>query len=123
MWAIIRRAVLPALLLIGGLASLIYGAIFHSVEVLEDQETEATIEVPAEFAPGPPGREAFPPGGAPFGELLPLVKKTVKQVETVAAMESEPLVMRDASVGGIELLESGELKRTARGEGPALCPS
>ena len=39
---------------------------------------------PREFAPGPPGREAFPPGGPPFGELLPLVKKTVKRVETVA---------------------------------------
>ena len=65
MRAIIRRAILPALFLIGGLASLIYGAIFHSVEVLEDHETETTIEIPAEFATGPPGakpsRRARPP--------------------------------------------------------------
>jgi hypothetical protein len=123
MRAITRRAILPALFLIGGLASLIYGAIFHSVEVLEDHETETTIEIPAEFAPGPPGREAFPPGETPFGEPLPLVKKTVKQVDTVAAMASEPALMREASVGGIERLASGELKRSSRGEGPALCPS
>jgi hypothetical protein len=121
MRAIIRRAILPALLLIGGLASLIYGAMFHSLRLVEEHESETTIEVPAEFAP-PPGGE-LPPGGAPFGEPLPFVKKTVKRVELVAVMESEPAVIRDASVGRIEVLDSGELKRNQRDEGPALCPS
>ena len=122
MRAIIRRAIVPALLLIGGLASLIYGAIFHSVPLLEDHEIQATIEVPAEFAP-PPGGEALPPDAAPFGEPLPFVKKTVTRVETTTVQESEPVVMRDASVGGIVLLDSGELKRNYSGKGPALCPS
>jgi hypothetical protein len=122
MRAIIRRAIVPALLLIGGLASLIYGAIFHAVPLLEEHETETTIEVPAEFAPPPEG-EALPPGGAPFGEPLVFVKKTVKRVELITTMESEPTVTRDASVGGIEVLDSGELKRTYSGKGPALCPS
>ena len=88
MWAIIRRAILPAVLLIGGAASLIYGAFFHALPMVEDQESETTIQVPAE-SPGPPGGP-FPPGGAPFGEPPPLVKKTVKRVETVAVVESEP---------------------------------
>ena len=120
MWAIIRRAILPAVLLMGGAASLIYGAFFHAVPMVEEHESETTIQVPAELRmpEGP-----FPPGGAPFFEPPPLVKKTVKRVETIATNESEPLAMRDASVGGIERLESGELKRTARDEGPALCPS
>jgi hypothetical protein len=121
MRAIIRPVILPALLLIGGLASLIYGVMCHSVRLLEEHESDTTIKVPAEFAPPPGG--AFPPGGAPFGEPLPFVKKTVKRVELVTVMESEPAVMRDASVGGIEVLDSGELKRNQRDEGPALCPS
>ncbi len=124
MWAIIRRAVVPAVLLVGGLASLIYGAIFHAVPVVEDHESETTIEVPAEFSPQPPMGENFAPDGAPFAAPLRMVKKKVTRVETVAALESEPAAMRDASVGGIELLESGELKRAlVSNEGPALCPT
>jgi hypothetical protein len=124
MWAIIRRAIVPATLLAGGLASLIYGAIFHAVPVVEDHESETTIEVPAELPPRLPMGENFPPDGAPFFPPLQMVKKKVTRVETVAALESEPAAMRDASVGAIELLESGELKRAAVStEGPALCPS
>jgi hypothetical protein len=124
MWAIIRRAIVPAALLAGGLASLIYGAIFHQVPMVEDHESETTIEVPAELPPRPPMGDNFPPDGEPFLPPLRMVKKKVTRVETVAALESEPATMRDASVGAIELLESGELKRAAVAtEGPALCPS
>jgi hypothetical protein len=121
MRTIIRRAILPALLLIGGLASLIYGTIFHSTPLLEEHETEATIEVPAEFTP--PGGESLTPGSDPLGNPPLFIKKTVKRVELVTVMEVEPAVMRDASVGGIEVLASGELKRTFSGKGPSLCPS
>ena len=123
MGAIVRRAILPSLLVIGGLASLIYGAIFHSVPVLEERETKTTIDIPMAFPPeGPPG-EVFPPGGVGFGEPPPVLKKVVTRIDLAAIVESEPELTRDVSVGGVALLDSGELKRTYSGKGPALCPS
>ena len=59
------------------------------------------------------GREALPPGGAPFGEPLVFVKKTVKRVELITTMESEPTVTRDASVGGIEVLRTAKKKKAS----------
>lgn len=119
MWPIVRRAVLPTLLTIGGLASLIYGAVYHSAPVLTETETEATIEVPAPFAPD----QSF--GQPPFpGGLPPMVKKTVKRIDVATIVEPEPMLMRELSVGGVARIESGELKRTYSGsKGPALCPS
>jgi hypothetical protein len=128
MQAIVRRAVLPAMLSIGGLASLIYGAIYHSAPVLEEHQSQTTIEVPTAFAPPPFGDGRFPggppsfPGRPPFSGP-PLQKKTVTRIELSTIVESEPQLTREVSVGGVALLESGELKRTYSGKGPALCPS
>ena len=69
MCAIVRRAIVPALLVIGGLASLIYGAIFHSVPVLEETGDEDDHRNPHGVSAGRPLGEALPPadGAAPFG--------------------------------------------------------
>ena len=123
MWAIVRRAILPALLLMAGFASLIYGAIFHSAPVLEERETKTTIDIPTAFPPGEPLGEAFPSGGGPFGGPPPVLKKTVTRIDLATIVESEPELTREVSVGGVALLDSGELKRTYSGTGPALCPS
>ena len=120
---LVRRAILPALLVIGGLASLIYGAMFRFVPVLEERETKTTIEIPTAFPPVGPMGEAFPPGGAPFGGPPPFLKKTVTRIDLDTIVESEPELIREVSVGGVALLDSGELKRTYSGKGPALCPS
>jgi hypothetical protein len=128
MWAIVRRAVVPAALVIGGLASLIYGAIFRSMPVLEERETQTTIEVPADFLPLPPSGAAGPdwspfPGGSPFAAPK-MTKKTVTRIDEVTINVSEPALMSDVSVGGVAMLKTGELKRTYSGDkGPALCPS
>ncbi len=91
----------------------------HSAPVLTETETEATIEVPAPFAPD----QSF--GQPPFpGGLPPMVKKTVKRIDVATIVEPEPMLMRELSVGGVARIESGELKRTYSGsKGPALCPS
>ena len=81
MRAIIRRAILPALFLIGGLASLIYGAKFHSARCWRTTKRRRPSRSPRRFRAGAAWREALPAGRRPFGEPLPLVKKTVKQVE------------------------------------------
>jgi hypothetical protein len=126
MWTIVRRAVVPAALVIGGVASLIYGAIYHSAPVFEEQETKTTIEIPTGLPPpGSFGTVPLPNGGAPFGgPPLFFEKKVVTRIDLVTVVESEPELMREVSVGGIALLDSGELKRTySGGKGPALCPS
>ena len=72
MWAIVRRAVLPGLLLIGGLGSLIYGAMFHKATVIVSRETETTIDVP--LPPARPYDEMSPPDGGlsfPGGAATP----------------------------------------------------
>ncbi len=120
MWPILRRVILPALLALGGLASLIYGGVFHGAPVLTETETEATIEVPAPFSPAPfsPGRSGFP-GGPP-----PMVKKVVKRIDVNTVVELEPALTRELSVGGVTRVESGELKQTySSNKGPSLCPS
>lgn len=119
MLTIIRRAILPALLLIGGLASLIYGAKFHYVPVLVERKSEATVDVPESFPQVPP---SFP-GAQPFGEPPQFRKQIVQQTVEVAITESEPALVREVSVGGVALNSFHKLKRTYSGKAPSLCPT
>jgi hypothetical protein len=148
MWAIILRAIVPLMLLVAGIVSAIYGVKHHTVEVVQEHEEEISIPIPTPFAPGPPGPDGQPfgegppgPGGEPFAEGQPpggeppmdgpppfwqpppmfakMIKKTI-----VTTDEPEPKIIREVSVGGVALAESGEIKRTYSGdEGPALCPT
>ena len=123
MWAIIRRAVVPAVLLVGGLASLIYGAIFHAVPVVEDHESETTIEVPAEFSPQPP-----------MGKTLAR-RRPLRRAATDGEEESHTGGNgRGPGIGtGRHARRQRRRNRTPRirrieaalvsNEGPALCPS
>jgi hypothetical protein len=152
MWAIIQRVIVPGVLLVGGLASAIYAISRHVIAVVQEHEEEISIPVPTPFGPGPVGPEgdAFP-GGPPqsFGPPLaeggppgpgprdqppmvgpppfwrppPVFEKLIKKV-FITTDEPEPTIIREVSVGGLTLAESGEIKRTYRGnEGPALCPT
>jgi hypothetical protein len=124
MGAIVRRAVLPALLLAGGLACWLCGARFRAVTVWESQETEVTLAIPDGFPPVPPVGEASPFGGPPqFPGRPPMRREVVKKTVLRSLEESEPGLMRDVSVGGVVLLPSGELKRTYSGKAPSLCPT
>jgi hypothetical protein len=150
MWSMIRRAVIPFLLLIVGAASFLYGSFFRIVPVLEEKETPTTIEVPAEVPPdatmnepaptdesgtmrepssmgepGPMGGPSDFPGGN-FSGPPPMVKKEVIRVDRNILAVPENGVVRDVTVGGLTLLSSGTIKRTydsSSGKGPALCPS
>ena len=114
--AIVRRAILPVLLLCGGAASLIYGVAWHSAPVVTEREVETTIEVP--LPPARPFGES-----SPFGIQPAFGKKTVKRTESVTIDQSEPSLTREVTVGGVALLGSGEIKRTYSGKGPSLCPT
>ena len=135
MGAMIRRIVVPALLLVGGSASVWYGVWRRSAPVMAEQEKEVTIEVPSDFPPmpdanlppmngiGPNGMPSFP-GGSPFDGPPAMVKKTVTQIDQITKTESEPELTREVTVGGVERFASGELKQTYSGDkGPSLCPS
>jgi hypothetical protein len=115
----IRRAVLPLLLLIGGIAAIVYGVMFHNVPVLEDHESEISIQVPATFSPG---RPPFP-GMDMMNGPPQFVKKTVRKKSEEAIKLAEPALIRDATIGGIVLNDAGKLKRTYSGKPPALCPT
>ncbi len=118
MLGIIRRIVLPALLLVGGLASLIY-ARFHVIPVLSEEKTQTTIEIPM----------AMPRGSAAAGVHAVRPAAAVSQAsrgETSIGRnqsDSEPSITREVSIGGVALDESGEIKRTYSGKAPSLCPT
>lgn len=91
-----------------------------------EEETKTTIDVPLMFSPSgeasPGGGPSFPDGD-PFGGPPRSIKKTVTRIDLTSVVESEPTLTREVTVGGVARLDSGELKRTYTGKGPALCPS
>ena len=142
---LLRRIILPLVVLITGIVSAVYGVKAHVVPVVQEREEEVSIQIPTPFGPpgpeGPqlPGVPPFPggppsPDGQPFGpEPLPgmppawqpppqfakVIKKTIFTFDG-----PEPKLIREASVGGIMLADSGQIMRTYSGdEGPALCPT
>jgi hypothetical protein len=142
---LVRRIIVPLLLLVGGIASAIYGARHHVVPVVQEREEEISIQIPSPFGPGPegsslPGAPPFPegapfgPGPLPGGDLPPGMPPApwqpppqfAKVIKTtiITTDEREPRLIWEASVGGIMLADSGEIKRTYSGdEGPSLCPT
>jgi hypothetical protein len=119
MWIIIKRGIIPGLLLIVGLASLIYGSRFRFEPVLTERKTEVTIEV-LEAAPQIPG--PFD-DNRQFAGPPQMRKQTVQRTEEVAINLSEPAMIRDVTVGGLTLNKLNELKRTYGGKPPTLCPT
>jgi hypothetical protein len=126
-----RRAIVPVLLAIVGVAAIVEGVRYHSIAVLIEEEKQVTIDVPVLLPPGlPMGGPPLPDGSAmpevPFGGPTS-VKRTITQTDLVAHLISEPELTRDVSVGGVVRETSGEyagkLKRTYSGKGPALCPT
>jgi hypothetical protein len=119
MWSIVRRAISPALLLIGGVIALVYGTLYHRVPVLEETESQTTIDVPLEIPiPSPYG------DNSPFDSPQAVIKKTVTRIDRNIKIEPEGTIVREVTVGGVALQESGAIKRTYTGDkGPALCPT
>jgi hypothetical protein len=145
-WAVIQRAMLPVLLIAAGIGSVVYGAMHHTVPVVEEREEEIDIAPPTPFGPefpgegpqmggppefgppgfGPPGfgpPEFGPPGFGPpgFGPPSQLTKRKVKIL--VSEDEREPAIIREVTIGGVVLLGPGKLKRTYSGKAPSLCPT
>ncbi len=137
---------MPLALLIAGIVSARHGAKHHLIPVVREHEEEVSIPIPMPFVAGPPGpEENGPPGdisgqepplgpdGPPGGPLMDqpplpwqppqMFEKVIKKViETTD--EPEPRIIREVSVGGVTLADSGEIRRTYSGEdGPALCPT
>jgi hypothetical protein len=156
------RRILPLLLLAAGAAMVVYGAalrrlpVWEEARVVETVTVEREIEVPDVPPPGMPGGPAFGgpapggmpgamPGGMPGGmpSVIPpemRVKRTVlveeeRPRETERKVdEPEYVVVREMTVGGVTLVDGGELMRTyRRAEAgwsgadlpppPSLCPT
>jgi len=101
----IVHAAMPVVLVLAAAGLVVYGAAFHSRQVLMDRE----VRLPDALMGG---RGAFsPPGG--FGRM----------VESIILEESEPELIREVTFGGVTRLDTGETKRTYTGQPPSLCPT
>ncbi len=97
-----------ALLVSAGVAMVVYGAAFHTQDVLVEQDLPAGLVAPE--LPGFPG-DQFP--------AMPAPPKTF--VGPIA--HSGPDLVREITYGGVTRLEDGSLKRTYTGEAPSSCPT
>jgi hypothetical protein len=145
-WRILRQALLPVLLLAGAIASLVYGAVYHSVPVerniLEILVVQEEHEEERELPFAAPPDSAFPnpqsPVPDPFfpGPPRPKIKVTViedvpkKVIRPVVEDEPETMIVFKVTLGRVTLSESGVLQRTygptLSGEDippPSLCPT
>jgi|GEM_PF-1605090 len=121
----VARILIPFILLVAGVAALIYAATARSLPVLAEvmvEKEQIILERPPEALwRGPSGR-----GGRPMPPPPPRPRKV--KVEVVEEQEQqfiEPRVIREVTVGGIARLENGRLKLTygPGKSGPALCPT
>jgi len=91
----------PAILILAGLLMLTYAIAFNSVTVVAQKETDETTP-----------------------QTAPDDKSTSDQAANLQSLRlSEPQVVRDVTVGGLERLSTGLLKRTYTGQPDALCPT
>ncbi|MBM4090008.1 MAG: hypothetical protein FJ276_11405 [Planctomycetes bacterium] len=145
MMNLVQRAAMPTLLFAAGIVSLVYGAKHHVQQVFEEQEVEIAIDLPGFGPPAGvfPGTDGMPPGlpgmdglpgidgppgfpGLPGMEAFgppPAELQKIKQKVMVPLMEPEWVLVRDVTIGGLALIESGGLRRTYSGEPPSLCPT
>jgi hypothetical protein len=140
----IGRILSLIVLLLAGLGSLLYGAMFHVVGVEEEKQRDVSVMVPAmpglgespaqrgENAETTPPGEVDPfrsPSGAgqenPFESPTPPGMRLEKFTEKYTETNDEPewVIVREVTIGGVARLANGELKRTYSGKPPALCPS
>ena len=136
---ILQRGLLPIVMLGLGIASLVWGGKHHILEIYEEQEIEISIAPPPEMMqpmglpeyPGgldggmEPGFQDLPGmGGMPdFMQGLPPELRTVTQTVLVGKEEPEHQAVFEITIGGLALLETGELQRTYSGAPPSLCPT
>ncbi|MHC4738385.1 MAG: hypothetical protein ACYS9Y_05720 [Planctomycetota bacterium] len=96
-----RCIITPTILILAGLIMLTYAIAFNSVTVVAEKETDKTSV-----------------------QTTPDDKPTSDQADSLQSLRlSEPQVVRDVTVGGLERLSTGVLKRTYTGEPDALCPT
>ena len=126
---IILQTIPPTLLFCAGIACLFYGARHHKLPVSAEQEIEISIAPPPMYAP--PGGAPFdagpgmgPPGmGPPQMMGPPPIATKIKEKVIVTDDRTELSLVREVSVGGVTLLDSGQLMQTYTGEPPSLCPT
>ena len=140
----LARATVPLVLLLAGVASLVYGLGYHLAIVSVEHEIEIDLTPPPpppgmdmhggmDMHPGPgvdpsgfgPPGEGFgdpwleepPPWLAPPQELL-----TMRDTVVVSEQTAEPHLILEITYGGVRL-DDGVLWRTYTGEPPSLCPT
>ena len=130
------RVVATVLLLVIGIGFTVYGALQHAIPVVKEVEEEVRIPVPMPVDPalpggegqsvpgGSPGLASEPPGMPGPARQPPPVYNKVMRKSVFATDEMEWRLIREASIGGVTLANSGKIMRTYSGDdAPALCPT
>jgi hypothetical protein len=108
-----------------GIGFVVYGSLYHKLEVTEEEEIEIEIAVPPTFGPrGMPqgGAPGSPPFAGPAPYARPPFLGKLKEKIYIANEESEATLIEEVTVGGVTLL-AGILQRTYSGDRPSLCPT
>ena len=133
MWTLLRRTIVPAVLFVGGVSMLVFGGRFHITQVVEEPAEEITVKIPNPlwFTPiiekyggfGVLGEDGMPDPNSALAADYPPNLETVTRTSEVTKQESEPVLIREVTFGGVTLKESGAIWRTYTGEAPSLCPT
>ena len=131
---------MPSVVLGLGIVSLLWGTFRHTLEISEEQEIEISLAPPPEMMQGDPMGMAGPEGGfpgdpgfedpnfggppgMPFMPGPPPEMQKVKQKVLVSKEEPESRAVFEITIGGLALMDTGELQRTYTGAPPSLCPT
>ncbi len=106
---LLRRLLVPGLLVVAGTATLIYGAVFHHRDVVQEQQVERIT---------PPARR--PPTADP--RVVPEPPRITTEIVLIPMHLTEPALLREIAVGGLSRLPTGELRQALRSGSP-LCPT
>jgi len=109
-----------------GVAGAFYGYAFHRQAVLIEREVEQS-ETPADAVGAPPDMPDIPiyDQEGNLVELPPLPPEEEIPAPAQEVLETflEHVLVRDVTVGGIDRIGDGSLKRTYTGKPPQQCPT
>jgi len=113
-----RTFVLPLILVVIGVAFVIYAVLFNARTVFGLPPAAGTEEISSAIVSGISTAPVVTPSPSTTSALTPAAAPSTDSV-----LMSEPAMVLEVTVGGLTLAASGEIRRTYVGAPPAACPT